>query len=420
MGGGQDNRSATNAIVRAARVIGLGLLFFGMTAYACHADAPPPAVIDHVSNVDSAGNPVAGNPNDVPVELNGKFAIVLTAIDPAAKIVADNAVLLLNGRPITGLKDTQYLVDKKALIFHLVRNSDNADDWTPLLGSPSLTPRSVAVGLWLEKPSVGAAPPHTIANTDGSQPAIKLVLISTIWAVAAVVAILLVLVAVWAAAANTNILKDSLLPQLAPKEQPFSLGRSQMAFWFTLIFGAFVALYVLLWDYNTLTTQALVLMGLSGATTIFAVAIDAAKDTPIGAANETLRAIGINTYRDVVQLDQEISVRQIALKNTPATDTAAILKLQTEITDRLNKKRAWHEITRPFVSAGWYRDLTTDINGPALHRLQMFVWTLAIGVLFVIDVYRNLALPQFSTTLLTLMGITNAGYLGFKYPEQQN
>jgi hypothetical protein len=418
MSGGQDHRSARNAIVRAGFVIGLGLFVFGLAADICRADAAP-ILIDHVSGVDSAGTLVAGNPNDVRIELNGRLAVVLAA-DPATKIETDKVVLLLNGRPITGLKDTQYLSNEKALIFHLARNGDNADDWTPVLASPSLTPRSVAVGLWLEKPEVGTAPPPTIAKADGSQPTIKLILIPTIWAVAAAVAILLVLVAVWAAAARTNILKDSLLPQLAPKEQPFSLGRSQMAFWFTLIFGAFVALYVLLWDYNTLTTQALVLMGLSGATTIFAVAIDAAKDTPIGAANETLRAIGINTYRDVVQLELEISVRQIALKNTPATDTAAILKLQTEITDRLNKKRAWYEITRPFVSAGWYRDLTTDINGPALHRLQMFVWTLAIGVLFVVDVYRNLALPQFSTTLLALMGITNAGYLGFKYPEQQN
>jgi hypothetical protein len=47
------------------------------------------------------------------------------------------------------------------------------------------------------------------------------------------------------------------------------------------------------------TSQSLVLMDLSSATAIFAVQIDAAKDTPIGAANETLQALGLKTNNDV-------------------------------------------------------------------------------------------------------------------------
>jgi len=94
--------------------------------------------------------------------------------------------------------------------------------------------------------------------------------------------------------------------------------------------------------------------------------------------------------------------------------------LQTEIADRQNKLRLYDRTVGPFKSQGWYRDLTTDINGPALHRLQMFVWTLAIGGLFLIEVYKNLTMPPFSGTLLALMGVTSAGYIGFKYTEQQN
>jgi hypothetical protein len=34
-------------------------------------------------------------------------------------------------------------------------------------------------------------------------------------------------------------------------------------------------------------------------------------------------------------------------------------------------------------------------------------------------VYRDLAMsPEFSTTLLALMGISSAGYIGFKLPEK--
>jgi hypothetical protein len=403
---GIARRVLTRVVAVVVTAVGAGLI-------AAPAVADPS--IDHLSKV-SAGRLVAG---DVAVGLDGDLAVVLK-LDPGTVVDAEHAVLFLDGRAITGLTGTIYSSNDKALIFHLVRNDDNKAAWQPLLAAPGLKPRSVAVGIWLTKPDPGnKTPPPPLARADGVQPTFDLVVLSPRSLVAGAVAVLLVMAAVWAGATKTNILKDALLPQLAPEEQTYSLGRSQMAFWFTLIFAAFVFLFFMLWDYNTLTTQSLVLMGLSGATSIFSVAVDAAKDTPIGAANETLRAIGLRTYDDVLRLDQEIAERQAGLKNTPSTDADTILKLRTEISDRLNKKRSWRELTRPFVSQGWYRDLTTDNNGPALHRLQMFVWTLAIGVLFIVEVYRSLALPEFSATLLALMGITSASYIGFKYPEKQ-
>jgi len=49
----------------------------------------------------------------------------------------------------------------------------------------------------------------------------------------------------------------------------------------------------------------------------------------------------------------------------------------------------------------------------------MFVWTLVLGVIFVGSVYKNLEMPEFSATLLGLMGISSGTYLGFKVPEKQ-
>jgi hypothetical protein len=397
-------------VVTLSRALALAALI--LTGVPDHAAAA--LAIDRLSRVDAAGQLTAG---DASVPLGGWLGIVLSGVDDGTPAIdTANAVLFLDGRPINGLKDTRYLAKEKALVFHLLRNSDNADAWQPLLDAPSFTPRKVVVGLSLTKAKTGES---ASASVTAAEP-FSLVLLSG-WALTAgAIAVALVVAAVWAGATRTNILKDALLPQLAPAEQPFSLGRWQMAWWFTLIFAAFVFLFFLLGDYNTLTAQSLKLMGLSGATAIFAVAIDAAKDTPIGAANEMLRAVGLNTYADVLKLDDEIANRQQQLAANPPPDAATTLRLQTEITDRLNRKRTWRDITRPFVTVGWYRDLTTDINGPALHRLQVFVWTLAIGVLFVIEIYRNLSLPTFSDTLLVLMGITSAGYLGFKYPEQQH
>jgi xanthosine utilization system XapX-like protein len=42
-----------------------------------------------------------------------------------------------------------------------------------------------------------------------------------------------------------------------------------------------------------------------------------------------------------------------------------------------------------------------------------------LGIIFVCSVYDNLAMPQFSPTLVALTGITGT-YLGFKFVEQQN
>ena len=54
-----------------------------------------------------------------------------------------------------------------------------------------------------------------------------------------------------------------------------------------------------------------------------------------------------------------------------------------------------------------------------LHRLQIMLWTLALGALFVWEVWDHLAMPTFGTELLTLMGISSGTYLGFKIPERQ-
>jgi hypothetical protein len=404
----------TEKQARTYSLLALVILGFWLAGGSCLA-ADAKTTIESLSAVDGTGALKSG---EVAVGLNGWLGVILKG--DTSKIDPTKTVLFLNGSPIPGLTDTQYLSSKSALVFHLVRNIDNAAAWKPLLGSPDSLSRPVAVALWLKKPAPDADQ-TPIAGENGVQPNFQLVLISGWWLVFGFIALFAVIGSIWLAGSKTSLLKDSLLPQLTPTKQTFSLGRWQMAFWFTLVFSAFVFLFVLLWDYNTVTSQALVLMGLSSATAIFAVQIDASKDTPIGAANETLQSLGLRTYGDVLQLETEIKERQDKLNNTPPpTDENMILQLKTEIADRLNKQRTYRDITRPFLSQGWYSDLTTDVNGPALHRLQVFVWTLMLGVVFVIGIYRDLSMPQFSNTLLALMGVTSAGYLGFKYPERQS
>ena len=64
-------------------------------------------------------------------------------------------------------------------------------------------------------------------------------------------------------------------------------------------------------------------------------------------------------------------------------------------------------------------DLLSDGSGYSFHRFQIFAWTIVLGIIFVSSVYNNLTMPEFSTTLLGLMGLSAGTYIGFKFPEQK-
>ncbi|MCR4319604.1 MAG: hypothetical protein NUV74_04605 [Candidatus Brocadiaceae bacterium] len=69
-------------------------------------------------------------------------------------------------------------------------------------------------------------------------------------------------------------------------------------------------------------------------------------------------------------------------------------------------------------SRGFWRDICDDGNGASFHRLQVVLWTMVLGAVFVQTVAQVMSMPEFPETLLTLLGISNATYLGFKIPEK--
>ena len=399
------------------------------------------------------------------IALNDELAVV---IDPAPAHAADQYVLFLNETEVKGLAPAIYTTlanGQRALVFKLVRNADNDSFWRGLLGSPKRPGVRMVVGLGERAQPCVPAQPCTTADISirgldpGGRPlGFDFMLISWPWLWLAVALVAGVVFLVWGHARNSATLRDSLIPQLPPDRQTYSLGRWQMAFWFVLIFSSFLFLYVLLWDYDTVSQQALALMGISGATALASVAVDVAKDSPADAVNRALQALGLYTHDDVARVTAEIEARQpqaadaqrdydaksaaavharraaeasagkAKLEETAkdAAELAAVAQrklqqLQAEIQDRRNVLRAFDDKTKPFTSQGWFKDLTTDVNGPTVHRIQMLCWTVVLGLVFLVGVYRDLAMPpDFSATLLALMGISGAGYVGFKWPEKNN
>ena len=71
------------------------------------------------------------------------------------------------------------------------------------------------------------------------------------------------------------------------------------------------------------------------------------------------------------------------------------------------------------VSQGFWKDIVSDKTGRvALDRLQMVVWSVLLGGLYLHSVLVYVTMPDFSATLLGLMGLSSGTYVGFKMPAR--
>jgi hypothetical protein len=167
----------------------------------------------------------------------------------------------------------------------------------------------------------------------------------------------------------------------APGARPYSLSRFQMAFWFFLVINAYLFMWQITGELDTITDSVLALMGIGAGTALGAALIDS---QPAGRA--TL---------------------------TTATATTATTETVTSVSAPVPP-------APPQPSQGFLTDILSDAgDGISIHRFQMFAWTLILGVIFVGSVYKNLGMPEFNVTLLGLMGISSGTYLGFKLPEKK-
>ncbi|HEV2268664.1 MAG TPA: hypothetical protein VGR92_04325 [Steroidobacteraceae bacterium] len=388
------------------------------------------------------------------LQAGGQTAPTVAAGSQPGQIDPAPYALYLNGDELEAKGSAVYDDSRHALGFRLTRNAGNTVVWAKLLGSPTSLSRRVDVALKNTNPS---APQTLIVGSNGAA-TFKLRIASLCWLLIAAGATIAVLFLVFGHLQRQATLRDGLLPQLEASLQTYSLGRCQMAFWFVLIFAAFLFLYIVLWDYNTVSSQALALMGISSATALASIEVDVLKDSPADAVNRALQALGLNSHQDVQRLENDIAsgatqlstlqinlaTAQMAAQQSVASCEAApgnaalaaaaqaalaaaaaaqqaVSALTVAQQDRSNILRTFKDKSAPFVTQGWFRDLTTDVNGPTIHRLQVLIWTITLGIVFLIGVYRDLAMPpDFSPTLLALMGISSAGYVGFKWPERNS
>jgi hypothetical protein len=63
-------------------------------------------------------------------------------------------------------------------------------------------------------------------------------------------------------------------------------------------------------------------------------------------------------------------------------------------------------------------DLISENGEPEVARLQMLVWNLILGVVFVWQSLFRWQMPEFDATLMTLIGISSTTYVGFRLSAQ--
>ena len=367
--------------------------------------------------------PVPDKPTNTICEAGIGDTIIVEVEHLSPDIKTGELILFLEGRPLRGV--TNSLVEGR-LSFLLKRTNDSSDTWGVLLAKPDFDPYR------LETVSVGFPNQQPFAFADKDNPTrISLRVYYRGWAIFCLILLVLtVILFVWLAR-TTGIIRDPNPPLLGARLRPYSLARTQAAVWFFLIIGSFIFICLITGDYNTITEQALILMGIGTGTALGSAMIDASKNDTANSQLSELNPQRVQLQSEVTELTAKRDAQSKQITDAGAAATADNKQTLSDLNVKLNTTQAQLDeiakkisdassgLSKP-ASEGFLRDLLTDVNGINFHRFQMLAWTIVLAFLFCAGVYTALAMPQFSGTLLALMGISAGTYLGFKIPEKQN
>lgn len=311
------------------------------------------------------------------LELDHKVEV---QIDHLAEWAATNDVRklvpYLNGRALPATYPEAMFPGNNAIQFHLERNAESKETWNDLLREPTPT-RMVTLSVGIE----GQPAFDTALDRDHR---VKLIIMPTAPTVVSLLSILLLLALFIVLARRTDIIRDSGPALGTGKRRPYNLGKTQMAFWFFLIFSAYVVLWVITGDLDTITTSLLGLMGISAGTAVSDALIESGK-------------------KSAATQQAENAATAVAASAAAAGQTAVVQVTSDGSTAS---------------SAGFLQDVLQDSHGYSFHRFQIFAWTIVLGIVFIAAVYEHLSMPEFSGTMLGLMGISAGTYLGFRIPEE--
>jgi hypothetical protein len=154
---------------------------------------------------------------------------------------------------------------------------------------------------------------------------------------------------------KTDLIRD--VSPTNPNQRPYSLARTQLLWWTTIITVCYIIGYGQKGVFDTLNNTCLILLGISLTTTASARIIDG-----------------------------------------------------TQATTQLSRHQ--DQPTEHFLI-----DILSDENGISIHRFQTVLFNLLFGVSFLVLFFQNYVFPDFSTEQMTLLGISSSAYVGLKLTE---
>ena len=187
--------------------------------------------------------------------------------------------------------------------------------------------------------------------------------------VAVAVAYLIALVVFYMCSGAPNLLRDPDAP-LRDGRHIYSLSRCQLAWWFFVILLAWGFLFVITHSPDTLNPTALILLGIGSGTALSGMVAGSVKNS-------------LN--------DND--------KNKPSE-----LVLNPEARPRGFQRGA----------GAWLYDLLSDTDAVGFHRFQLIVWNVILGGVFLVWTWTDFAMPEFNATLLGLLGLSAATFVGMK------
>lgn len=324
----------------------------------------------------------------------------------------------INGRAIRGNYPDELHVDRGRLIFHLQITPENRETWIDLLGAPSGVKRPVTLSVGLENGSA-------FDSVHERENPLPLTVISPVYGIVAALIVLATGTLLLWLVRKTNIIRDPGPPPISGKKRPYNLGRAQMAFWFFLIYASYTTIWLITGALDTITSSLLALIGISAGTALGEALIDNGKDEAKTNQTQDLKAQRAAVEQAVTdvqaQVDQLNASGAATVTDQANRDamTRQLVEGRTRLSQIDQQLMTMAAEAPPTVSQGFLRDILSDGSGYSFHRFQIFAWTIILGIIFVSSVYNGLAMPEFSPTLLGLMGLSAGTYIGFKFPEQK-
>ena len=393
------------------------LMFLGCLCIVVRSDAAQSTNAE----TNQAAKPRVTNLSEGHLELDVVIRVDVDHLAEWAAIPGNNPAKLvpyLDGLAIHGNYPGEIHTANNHLHFHLRITPENKEVWIDLLGAPENIRKPVRFSVGLE----GQSPFETVYDDNNK---LLLTVISPWYGVVALIIVLVTLILLVWLARTTNIVREPGPKPVGGKLRPYNLGRTQMAFWFFLVYSSYVVIWLITNALDTITASLLGLMGISAGTALSEAIIDSGKDSATAGQLQDFTAEKRTLEQSIPELQSQVASVNAKATLTPddMTNRDSLNKQLLDYRTRLAQVNQQIEALTPSassgISAGFLRDILGDASGYSFHRFQIFAWMIVLGVIFVSSVYNGLTMPEFSTTLLGLMGISSGTYIGFKFPEQK-